>query len=92
MFGTGFGDTDPSVVPGTFFGGAAKVKGSVRVLLNGQALPDENILYAGITPASPGLYQLNIKLPDTTPDGDLPLIIEIAGVQSSAGGFLAVKR
>lgn len=92
VFGTGFGDTDPSVTPGTFFAGAANAKGTVRVLLNGQALPATNVLYSGITPASPGLYQLNIKLPDTTPDGDLPLIIEIGGVQSSVNAFLAVKR
>ena len=70
----------------------ANAKGAVRVLLNGQALPTANVLYSGITPSSPGLYQLNITIPDTTPDGDLPFIIEIGGVQSSVNAFLAVKR
>jgi uncharacterized protein (TIGR03437 family) len=92
VFGTGFGDTTPSVTPGTFFAGAAELKGAVRVLLNGEVLPAANILYTGITPASPGLYQLNIKLPEAAPDGDLPLVLEVGGVQSSAGGFIAVKR
>jgi uncharacterized protein (TIGR03437 family) len=62
------------------------------VLLNGQELPAANVLYTGITPSSPGLYQLNIKLPDATPDGDLPLVIEIGGVQSPAGAFLTVQH
>jgi uncharacterized protein (TIGR03437 family) len=45
----------------------------------------------GITPQSPGLYQLNIQLPQSTPAGDLSLVIEIGGVQSPAGAYLSVQ-
>ncbi len=47
-------------------------------------------LYIGVTPGSPGLYQLNILLPANTPAGDLTLVMEIDGVQSPAGAYLTV--
>ncbi|MEP6962294.1 MAG: hypothetical protein ABI995_09450, partial [Acidobacteriota bacterium] len=91
VYATGFGETNPAVAPGDFPGGIARVKGSVRVLLNGQVLPADNVLYAGVTPFSPGLYQLNLLLPANTPAGDLPLTIEIGGISSPAGAYLTVK-
>jgi uncharacterized protein (TIGR03437 family) len=90
VYATGFGDTDPSFTPGDFPSGIGRAKGTVRVLLDGTALPAENVLYAGVTPNSPGLYQLNIQLPANTPAGDLTLVIEIGGVQSPGGAFLTV--
>lgn len=92
VYGTGFGATNPSFGAGEFFSGSAQAAGTVRVLLNGQALPPANVLYAGATPSSPGLYQVNLLLPDDTPDGDLSLVVEVAGIQSPAAAFLTVKR
>ncbi len=91
VYATGFGDTEPSFTPGDFPSGIGRAKGVVRVLLNGTPLPAANILYAGVTPNSPGLYQLNIQLPGDTPAGDLSLVIEIGGIQSPAGAFLTVE-
>jgi uncharacterized protein (TIGR03437 family) len=91
VYATGFGVTDPAIGAGVFYAGLAPAAGTVRVLLNGQALPAANVLYAGATPSSPGLYQLNLLLPADTPNGDLPLIIEVAGIQSPAGAFLTVS-
>ena len=62
VYATGFGLTNPAIGAGVFFAGLAPAAGTVRVLLNGQALPDANVLYAGATPSSPGLYQLNLLL------------------------------
>jgi uncharacterized protein (TIGR03437 family) len=90
VYATGFGDTDPSFTPGDFLPGIGRAKGTVRVLLGGTALPAANVLYAGVTPDSPGLYQLNIQLPANTATGDLSLVIEIGGIQSPAGAFLTV--
>ncbi len=90
VYATGFGDTDPSFTPGDFPAGIGRAKGTVRVLLDGAPLPAANILYAGVTPNSPGLYQLNIQLPANAATGDLSLVIEIGGIQSPAGGFLTV--
>jgi len=90
VYATGFGDTDPSYVPGAFPAGAGNAKGPIRVLLGEQELPAANILYAGVTPNSPGLYQLNLLLPTNTASGDLTLVIEIGGIQSPAGAFLTI--
>jgi uncharacterized protein (TIGR03437 family) len=90
VYATGFGDTEPSFTPGDFPPAIGRAKGTIRVLLNGTALPAENVLYAGVTPNSPGLYQLNILLPANTPAGDLSLVIEIGGIQSPAGAYLTV--
>jgi uncharacterized protein (TIGR03437 family) len=92
VYATGFGLTNPAFAAGEFFAGTAGAAGAVRVLLNGVSLPVANVLYAGATPSSPGLYQLNLLLPDDTPDGDLSLVIEVAGIQSPPAAFLTVKR
>ena len=34
-----------------------------QVLLNGQSVPAEDILYAGVAPFFAGLYQINLQLP-----------------------------
>jgi uncharacterized protein (TIGR03437 family) len=91
-YATGFGGTNPAVAPGDFPATVAQVTGTVRVLLNGKQLPSENVLYVGVTPFSPGLYQVNLLLPADTPEGDLSLVIEIAGTQSPAGAYLTVKN
>lgn len=90
VYATGFGDTDPSFTPGDFPAGIGRAKGTLRVLLGGTPLQAANILYAGVTPGSPGLYQLNIQLPENAASGDLSLVIEIGGIQSPTGAFLTV--
>ena len=71
--------------------GGATVAAAAQVIFNGQTLPSSAVLYVGITPSSPGLYQLNFHVPPGTPDGDLPLTIQIGGIQSPAGAYLTVK-
>jgi uncharacterized protein (TIGR03437 family) len=39
-----------------------------------------------------GLYQINIRLPDSTPDGDLPVRMTVNGIATPAGGYITVKR
>ncbi|HUA83172.1 MAG TPA: Ig-like domain-containing protein [Bryobacteraceae bacterium] len=91
IYGTGFGPTSPAVAPGTFFAQLAPVSAAVTVTLGGTTLPAANVQYAGLTPNSPGLYQLNILLPADTPSGDLPLVITVGGASSSAGAYLTVQ-
>ena len=41
--------------------------------------------FAGLTPATVGLYQVNAKIPDDAPAGDaVPVIVTISGVASNA--------
>ncbi len=91
VYGTGFGATNPAVTPGAFVPASAMVTGAFQVLLNGQPLPAANILYVGITPSIPGLYQLDFQVPAGTPAGDLSLVLEIGGIQSPAGAYITVQ-
>ncbi len=91
IYATGFGATNPAVAPGTFFPQLAPLAGPVTVTLGGVAIPASNVLYAGVTPSSPGLYQLNLLLPANTPSGNLPIMIQIGSQQSPAGAYLTVQ-
>ena len=77
VFGTSFGATDPVVAPGEFPTCSGSVKLPVTVTLNGRELPPADVLYAGVTPGNPGLYQLNLMVPHDTADGDLPIVLTI---------------
>src|SRR5258705_6855839 len=66
VYGAGLGPTDPPQVAGLIPTSAAQIRllDRLRVLLDGEPLPGESILYAGISPGSAGLYQINLRLPD----------------------------
>lgn len=91
VYATGFGATNPPVAPGTFYPGAAQVTAPATVLLNGQPLPASAVSYVGVTPSSPGLYQVNFQIPAGAPDGNLPLVIQIGGISSPAGAYITVQ-
>jgi uncharacterized protein (TIGR03437 family) len=91
VYATGFGATNPAVAPGAFPAQLGPLTGQVTVLLGSVALPSANVLYVGVTPGSPGLYQLNLLIPASTPNGDLPLVIQIGSQKSPAGPYLTVQ-
>ncbi len=92
LFGTGFGSTNPAVLPGSLAGGIAMVTNSVTVTLGGVTLPSSDVLYAGLSPGSiSGLYQFNIRIPSTAPTGEVPVAISIGGVQTQAGVTIPIQ-
>jgi uncharacterized protein (TIGR03437 family) len=91
VYATGFGATNPAVAPGAFPTQLASATGTVTVTLGGVVIPAANVLYAGVTPGSPGLYQVNLLIPANTPNGNLPLTIQIGSQQSPAGAYLTVQ-
>jgi len=91
LYGTSFGGTDPPILPGAFPDGIAPVAAPVTVTLGGVAMPPADILYAGATQGSPGLFQLDMIVPPWTPDGDLSVVLTIGGVASPPGAYLTVK-
>jgi uncharacterized protein (TIGR03437 family) len=61
-----------------------------QVYLDGTPLDPSKVLYAGLTPGWPGLYQIDLVLPDDA--GPNPEIRVAIGAQVSASGLkLAVK-
>ena len=86
---TGLGRTTPNPVPGEIPAYAAQMiagnLATLSVTLDGMAVDPTLIKYAGLTPGSAGLYQINLFLPDTT--GNDPEIQVMAGNPTAQTGL-----
>jgi uncharacterized protein (TIGR03437 family) len=92
LYGTGFGPTDPAVAPGALATGISRVTTPVTVAIGGVTLAAQDVLYVGLSPGSiSGLYQLNVRIPASTPDGDIPVVATAGGVQTQSGAVIPVK-
>jgi uncharacterized protein (TIGR03437 family) len=92
LYGTGFGFTNPVYQPGEFALGPAFLQQPVTVTIGANTLANEDVLYAGLSPDAPGLYQFNLRVPLSTPDGAAPVSIRIGAVQTQTGVTIPVKR
>jgi uncharacterized protein (TIGR03437 family) len=65
LYGTGLGDTEPPEIVGQVNMVAAQMQrlNDLRVVVGGKTLDSASTEYAGVTPGSPGLYQINVRLP-----------------------------
>ena len=87
LYATGLGRTQPNPSPGVIPLSAAPILwlANLTVSVDGTPLPSFRIKYAGVTPYSVGLYQVNVELP---PDvGTDPEIRVAVGAQSSPAGL-----
>ena len=93
LYGTGFGATDPPVLPGALATGVSRVTTTpVTVTIGNVTLASSDVFYAGLSPGSiSGLYQLNVRIPVSTPDGDIPVVVSVGGTQSPSGATIPVK-
>jgi uncharacterized protein (TIGR03437 family) len=91
LYGTGFGDTNPSVGTGQLATGAAPITNPITVTIAGVTLAPQDVLYSGLSPSSiSGLYQFNVRIPASSPDGDVPVSITIGGFTTQAGTTIPV--
>ena len=75
IYATGLGQTNPAVPPGSPSPAnpLAFALNTPQVTLGGTALP---LYFAGLTPGSVGIYQINVKVPSSVPLGlSIPLTI-----------------
>jgi uncharacterized protein (TIGR03437 family) len=84
LYAAGLGRTDPPGRTGELAGIAAwiKLRSDLRILLNGEPIDRAGIYYAGVTPGSAGLYQINFRLPGHV-QGATSIQIQV-GEQASA--------
>jgi uncharacterized protein (TIGR03437 family) len=93
LYGTGFGDTNPSAATGQVSPGAASLVNPITVTIGGTTLMAQDVLYAGLSPGSiNGLYQFNVRVPASAPDGDVPASIAIGGFQTQSGTTIPVQH
>jgi uncharacterized protein (TIGR03437 family) len=86
LFGTGFGETNPPVPAGQAFPQASPLPDSPSVRIGDV---QASVSWAGLV--SPGLYQLNVVVPDV-PDGDLLVEAELEGFRTQSDAYITVKR
>jgi len=96
LFGTGFGPTDPVYQAGEVVRTTSppvKVRDPITISLGGTTLAASDVQFAGAAPGFiSGLYQINIRIPAATADGDIPVSVQIGGVTSTTGTTIPVKR
>ena len=95
LFGTGFGPTNPVYQAGELASSTvlAPLRDPFTVTLGGTTLAAADVLFSGAAPgAISGLYQVNIRIPAATADGDIPISVSIGGITSAAGSTIPVKR
>jgi uncharacterized protein (TIGR03437 family) len=92
LYATGLGKTIPNPATGEIPQYAAPIAAlsGLQVSLAGVVVDSGLIQYAGLTPSSAGLYQINIELPGN-PGTDPELRVTVAGQSSPAGLNLAVR-
>ncbi len=92
--GTGFGLTDPVWQNGEIVLSEARVPGPYTVMLGETVLAASDVQYLGLTVGSiSGAQQLRIRIPDSTPDGMIPVIVMMNSITTSAAGaMIPVKK
>lgn len=84
---TGLGAVSPAVPDGTGATGLSRSNSVLAVYFNGacgggtQGCDASNILYQGLTPGYPGLYQINVTIPQNTP----PSLAAPVAIQTASG-------
>ncbi len=94
LFGTGFGPTDPFYQPGERVPTSrqTRVTEAFTVTVGGTMVRAEDVVYAGLTPGSiSGLYQFNVRLPASTPAGNVAVVIRMAGQSTQANVTIPVR-
>jgi len=87
LFGTGFGPTTPAIVSGQVLAGPARLTSPITITFGGVSVTPD---FAGLS--ATGLYQFNIRVPDSAPNGDVPVVATIGGVSTQSNVFISVQR
>jgi uncharacterized protein (TIGR03437 family) len=92
LYGTGWGETDPSYAAGELATGAAQVlpEASAMVSFGGIIMDAADVLYVGVTPGSAGLYQLAIRIPEGAQPGDNEVVLTVYGKSTPVGPVIPV--
>ncbi|MBZ5608832.1 MAG: hypothetical protein LAP38_11265 [Acidobacteriia bacterium] len=93
LYGTGFGDSNPSVATGQLASGIAGLVNGITVTIGGTTLAPSDVYYAGLSPGSiSGLYQFDVRVPDSAPAGDIPVTISIGGIQTPGPATIPIQK
>ena len=87
LWGTGFGPSNPATPAGQLVTQAAPLANQVRVSIGGVQAAAQ---WAGISGA--GLWQINVQVPDSLPDGDAVVAAQVGGAQTQGNAFITIQQ
>ena len=87
LFGTGFGATNPAAADGQIISVALNVSTMPTVTIGGVSA---QVAYGGLVAA--GVYQFNVTVPASTPDGDQPIVAQVGTLSSASNAILTVHK
>jgi uncharacterized protein (TIGR03437 family) len=91
LWGTGFGPTNPAAPVGIQLPSDQVFSTSTAANVTINNVP-ATVFGTALAPGFAALYQIAIQVPDSTPDGEWPVIVSIGGVKSPTGVVLSVKK
>lgn len=87
LYGTGFGPTTPATPEGQLITTPLSLT-TPPVVMFGSTQAE--VTFAGLSAA--GLYQINVVVPASTPNGDTPVVAQVSGQSSPAGALITVQQ
>ena len=92
LYGTGFGPTTPTLASGQITDKVYNLTTTPVVTIGGSPAA---VAFAGLVPPFAQVYQINVTIPASAPDGDLKIFAQTGGVSSpnsDACCYITVKK
>ncbi len=87
IYGTGFGPTNPAIATGQLVTTPAMLANTPQITIEGT---NAAVAYAGLIEA--GLYQFNVTVPASLPNGNAAVLATIGGAQTQTGVSITVQQ
>ena len=87
LYGGCFGDTDPPSPSGQTIATPAALANPLTMRIGGVGVQPS---FAGLV--ATGVYQFNVTVPDSTADGNIPVVATIGGISTPGTAFIPVKK
>jgi uncharacterized protein (TIGR03437 family) len=91
LYGTGFGSTNPPYAAGAKATGPAPLVTPPVITIGSVTLGTADVLYAGLSMDAPGLYQLDVRVPEA-PDSNVAVIISAGSGRTQAGATIPIQH
>jgi uncharacterized protein (TIGR03437 family) len=82
LYGTGFGPTSPPITAGIETDKVYSLSPTPAATLGSMAA---QVTFVGLIPPLSQVYQVNVVIPSSSPDGDFPLVLNVNGTLSFSG-------
>jgi uncharacterized protein (TIGR03437 family) len=88
LYGTGCGPTNPALIPSQVPTASVPLARLPTVTIGGA---DANVVSGNVLAGSPGVYQLTVQVPASTPNGDQAVVVTLA-TATSAPTLITVQK